>query len=364
MPAVYEVKHLTKVYREGAVVANDDVSLAIERGEIFGLLGENGAGKTTLVKQMMNLIAPTRGCILLEGDDISRTPHLVPLRVGYLAQRPYAIQDLTVGQAIFLTGHLRGLSRRDARQATEALIAEWRLGALRDRPIRKLSGGQLRLVGLATALVGGREILILDEPTNELDPANRFHVWEALRRRNREAGVTILLVTHNLLEAERVIQRVAIMRGGRMIAIGRPGELKARLGETVQIELTLVPGQNAGARLSALGLGDVRSAGAERWSLTTRKDDLGATITRLLDEVGSEAIEDLRLQTHSLEDVYLAFDHDGRHLAPSPLSTSSPLSASERGPGGEVRTPSPLSASDQLRNGGRGGEVRPGGEVR
>lgn len=316
MGHVYEVEHLTKVYRRGreGVVANDDVSFTLEPGEVLGLLGENGAGKTTLVKQMLNLVAPSSGRVLLLGQDIARAPQLVPQRVSYLAQRPYGVQDLTPWQAVYFTAHIRGLSRLEARSQADRLVEEWQLGAQRDRAIRRLSGGQRRLVGLAIALAGRCDVLILDEPTNELDPANRHRVWETLLRLNREAGTTILLVTHNLLEAERVVQRVGIMRAGRMIAVGRPGALKARLSQTLQVEVTLTPERSvdgAGLRLAALWPERVRAAGPHRWTLTLAREELGTVVPRLLGELGTEAIEDLRLQTHSLEDLYLAFDRAG-----------------------------------------------------
>jgi ABC-type multidrug transport system ATPase subunit len=324
MAPIYQVEHLTKTYRSGGgvLVANDDVSLTLERGEILGLLGENGAGKTTLVKQLLNLIAPTAGRVLLDGQDIARTAQRVPQRVSYLPQRPYGIQDLTPWQAVYFTAHLRGASRAAAREEADALVAEWQLGPHRDRAIRRLSGGQQRLVGLALALAGRREVLILDEPTNELDPANRHRVWETLLQRNREAGTTILLVTHNLHEAERVVQRVAIMRAGRLLAVGRPAELEARLSRaarTVRVELTLAPGAaaNGAARRLRDGWGEgARPAGPDRWSVTASREDLGTVVPRLLEALGAEAVEDLRLQTHGLEDLYLALDPRGVAVPP------------------------------------------------
>lgn len=315
MTAIYEVEHLTKVYRRGrdVVTANDDVSLTLERGEILGLLGENGAGKTTLVRQLLNLLAPTSGRILLDGRDISAEPELVPRRVSYLAQRPYGVQELTPWQAVYFTAHIRGLTRTDSRAEADRLVEEWQLGTERDRPIRRLSGGQRRLVGLAVALAGRSQVLVLDEPTNELDPANRHHVWQALLRRNREEGTTILLVTHNLLEAERVVQRVAIMRRGRLIAAGRPGTLKARLAPTAQVEVALAPdaAQNGAARVLREGWAETaRQTGADRWTLTVPRAELGTVVPRLFAALGTDAIEDLRLQTHSLEDLYLAFEHE------------------------------------------------------
>jgi ABC-type multidrug transport system ATPase subunit len=335
MTPVYQVQHLTKTYRSGsgAVVANEDISFTLERGEILGLLGENGAGKTTLVKQLLNLVAPTAGRVLLDGQDVARAPQRVAERVSYLAQRPYGIQDLTPWQAIYFTAHIRGSSRAAARGEAGALVEEWQLGPHRDRAIRRLSGGQQRLVGLALALAGRREVMILDEPTNELDPVNRHHVWETLLRRNREAGTTILLVTHNLHEAERVVQRVAIMRAGRMLAVGRPGALQARLAgaagaaRTVHVELTLAPGaagNGAARRLREDWAGSARPAGADRWSITASREELGTVVPRLLSTVGAEAVEDLRLQTHSLEDLCLALDP---RAAPAPAPAPAPAAA-------------------------------------
>jgi ABC-type multidrug transport system ATPase subunit len=335
MGPVYQVEHLTKRYRSGSglVVANDDVSFTLERGEILGLLGENGAGKTTLVKQLLNLVAPTAGRVLLEGQDVAKAPQRVTERVSYLAQRPYGIQDLTPWQAIYYTAHIRGSSRADARREADALVEEWQLGPHRNRAIRRLSGGQHRLVGLALALAGRREVMILDEPTNELDPANRHRVWETLQRRNQEFGTTILLVTHNLHEAERIVQRVAIMRAGRMLAVGRPGALKARLdrtARTVSVELTLTPGaagDGAARRLREGWAASARPSGADRWSITASRDELGTVVPRLLEDVGAEAVEDLRLQTHSLEELYLAFD-------PQETRPGGPPAASREGRGG------------------------------
>jgi ABC-type multidrug transport system ATPase subunit len=130
-------------------------------------------------------------------------------------------------------------------------------------------------------------------------------------RRNQDRGTTILLVTHNLHEAERIVQRVAIMRAGRMLAIGRPGSLDPQAGRSVRVELTLAPGaaaHGAVARLRDGWAGKARLAGVDRWTITASREELGTVVPRLLAALGADAVEDLRLQTHSLEDLYLALD--------------------------------------------------------
>lgn len=197
--SVYEVEHLTKIYRNGQIRANDDLSFTINKGEFFGLLGDNGAGKSTLVRQMANLLAPTSGTVQLFGQPINCTPLYAPSRIGYMPQGGGALNSATVGEALYFTAHLRGLSRPDARTERDRLINLMDIGTLRDRPVMRLSGGQKRLVLLATAMTASPPVLILDEPTNDLDPLNRVRVWDILRRVNLERGTPEIVKTISLL---------------------------------------------------------------------------------------------------------------------------------------------------------------------
>lgn len=178
------VRDLRKVYKAG-VVANDGISLDISRGEIFGLLGPNGAGKTTLIQQIIGLLAPTSGTVVVEGIDAVRHPERLTSLISYLPQQRVVMRDVEVDRALYITGRLRGLSRGSARKQTEWVLAELGLEAERHRWISRLSGGLDRLAAFGRALVGRPKLLVLDEPTNELDPVKRRLVWELIRRLNQ-----------------------------------------------------------------------------------------------------------------------------------------------------------------------------------
>src|ERR1051325_7521926 len=148
MPLAFEIEHLTRFYPKQTTPANDDLSLTVEVGEFFGLLGDNGAGKTTLVKQMAHLLTPTQGSIKLFGQPL--TADNSASQIGYMPQTGMALNNLTVGEAFYFTAHLRGLSRPHARLERDRLLALLELGSLRDKPIPRLSGGQKRMVALAS----------------------------------------------------------------------------------------------------------------------------------------------------------------------------------------------------------------------
>lgn len=297
--AVYQVEALCKRYPGQTAFANDSISLTVERGEIFGLLGANGAGKTTLVKQLANLLAPTSGTIRLFGRPLDCHPLYAPGLIGYMPQSGSALNTVTVAETLYFTAHLRGMSRPDARAMREALIEALNLGAFRDRVVPRLSGGQRRLVLLATAMAAAPPVLILDEPTNDLDPQHRRLVWDTVRAANRERGTTVILVTHNVIEAEQVIERVGIIQAGRLIAVGRPGQLKAELNRQLRLEIVFDP-----ARPPALPDGaQPHPTGPGRWHLLVDRAAGPAYVAAL---TSSPGVEDFRLSTATLEDLYLA----------------------------------------------------------
>lgn len=295
----YEILNLTKQYPGQAARANDDVSLTIEAGEFFGLLGDNGAGKTTLVKQMTNLLKPTSGSIRLFGKALDAAPLYTAQQIGYMSQSLTALNSTTVGEALYFTAHLRGLSRLDARLERDRLLEVLALGDLRDKPFPRLSGGQKRLALLGACLAASPRVLILDEPTNELAPQNRVRVWELLRQINHERGTTIMLVTHNVLEAEKVIQRVGIMRQGKLVAVGRPGVLKAGLNDQLRLEIIFAPE-------TPPTLPDeqpYRELAPGRWQILIERDAAALYLDWLH---RTPSIEDFRLGTATLEDLYLS----------------------------------------------------------
>lgn len=302
--SVYEVRDLIKTYKSGKIRANDRLSFDIHEGEIFGLLGPNGAGKSTLVGQLTGLLRPDSGMLQLYGRDISRDSSFATEVVAALTQTPLPLGDLTVSEVLRVTGHLRGLSRRDARLAGDRLMDQLGIGDQRDKLLGKLSGGLWRLATIAVALIGDRSVLVLDEPTNELDPANRRMIWDLLLQLKRESGRTIILVTHNVLEAERVIERVGIINHGRVIAWGTPAQLKARVDSRVRIELTLSPGAEChGAAIEAMG--QATQVSQRHWVVLAERDSVRGLMDRVLGDIGLDSLDDFRVTTPSLEDVYL-----------------------------------------------------------
>ncbi len=248
---------------------------------------------------MANLLRPTRGTISLFGRPLDAAPLYTPRQIGYMPQSGFALNNLTVGEALYFTAHLRGLSRADARAERDRLLATWDLAAIRDRVTQRLSGGQKRLVLLATTVAARPPVLILDEPTNDLDPLHRRLVWDQIRALNQAEGTTIVLVTHNVVEAERVISQVAILREGRLIAAGQPGPLKAALVHQWRLDVTFPPGAPPAPPPGEAPL----RVSPGRWELLIPRQ---AALPYLDALAQAGTIEDFHLSTPTLEDLYLA----------------------------------------------------------
>jgi ABC-2 type transport system ATP-binding protein len=239
MSWTFRATEVTKTF-SNKVIANDAISLHVEPGEVYGLLGPNGAGKTTLVKQVIGLLKPDSGSITLGPHDLVADPDAARQLCSYLPQAQMPINSFRSREAIEITGRIRGgpaaeVSRRGA-DLIEALdIGEWRatLGA-------RLSGGVKRLVGFAMVTVWPGRIVILDEPTNDVDPFRRRLLWEQVRRLGDD-GVAVLLVTHNVLEAEKSVDRLAVIADGRLLAEGTPSSLKAADRGRLRLQVMLLP---------------------------------------------------------------------------------------------------------------------------
>jgi ABC-2 type transport system ATP-binding protein len=304
----------------GPTRASDGISLRVARGEIFGLLGPNGAGKTTLVRQVTGLLRPESGHIELLGHDLVRHPRRAARLLAYLGQESTALDELTVALATETTARLRGLDAPAARRERDALLEELGLTALAGRPLKRLSGGQRRLACVAAALAGRRPVLVLDEPTAGMDPVARRAVWAALDRRRVEEGTTVLLVTHNVSEAETVLDRVAVLDAGRVIACDTPGGLKNLVGAAVRLELVWREETAAVADPPALaepGLCALRAraeVAGRRWTLRLPPEEARAAVAAITQGPAFAALEDFSLATPSLEDVYLALGGRGEGL--------------------------------------------------
>ncbi len=236
-PAV-EVEHLHHTY--GSREALADVSLAVSRGEIFGLLGPNGGGKTTLFRILSTLMPATRGTVRVFSHDLGREPDAVRGHLGVVFQHPSLDPKLTVMENLQHHGRLYGLWGATLRRRAEALLARLGLGdRARDR-VEKLSGGLQRRVELAKALIHQPDLLLLDEPSTGLDPGARRDFTNYLSQLRDQDGTTVLLTTHILDEAERC-DRVGILHRGALVALGTPDDLKARLGGDVVVVQSVNP---------------------------------------------------------------------------------------------------------------------------
>jgi ABC-2 type transport system ATP-binding protein len=321
LPLAYEVRGLVRIYKSGAqsIVANNHLDLDIAAGTVFGLLGPNGAGKTTLVRQLVGLLRPDAGSIHLLGRPLrhgrgsSRGNADAASCVAYLPQHEAALADLTVELAIQSTGRLRGLSATQARTERDSLIGELGLESLAGRVIGKLSGGERRLAAVGATLAGHRSVVVLDEPTTGLDPKARRAVWAALERRRRDFGVTVVLVTHNVLEAESVLDRVAVLDSGRIIACDTPGRLKAQVSEEVRLDLIWRENPPLADPVVA-SLASRADISGRRWSLHMPVADARAALGALTAGPAFAALDDFTLATPTLEDVYLALGGRARDL--------------------------------------------------
>jgi ABC-2 type transport system ATP-binding protein len=242
-----EIHDVSKTYRrrfrrgEG-VRANDGVTLHADGGQVYGLLGHNGSGKTTLVNQVVGLLRPDAGTICVDGVNLVDDPDQARQVCSLQPQAQLPINGLTPRQAIDLLGQLRGGEKRTVQARRTQLVEALDIGEWLDTGGDKLSGGVKRLVSFAMAAVVPGRVVILDEPTNDVDPVRRRLLWDAVRMLADE-GNTVLLVTHNVVEAERAVDCLAILDAGRVVAEGTPAQLKAGLECELRLDLSIEPGQ-------------------------------------------------------------------------------------------------------------------------
>ena len=224
---------------------------------------------------------------------------LVPRYVGYMPQTARTLNSLTVSEALYFTSHLRGCDRQESNRERERLLRLWDLHDIRAELCSRLSGGQQRLLQLAAAMAGQPPILILDEPTNELSPQRRRHVWETLRAENSERGTTIIFITHDAIEAEKIIQQVGIMHQARLVALGKPSELKNQLDQKLRLELRFQP--DSPPDLPS-GL-HPQKLSEDHWIVGLDQHQVEAALSGL----DFSRIDDFQLQTATLEDLYLHY---------------------------------------------------------
>ncbi len=313
-----EADRLTKYYDQ--VAAIEDVSFAVERGEVVGFLGPNGAGKTTTMRILTGFLPPSGGTARVAGYDILNDSLKVRRRIGYLPESVSLYTDMKVATYLDFVGEIKGLDRRQRRRKIDELIERCRLRDVRRMLIGALSRGYRQRVGIAQALLNDPEVLILDEPTVGLDPQQIIEIRQLIKELSGKS--TIILSTHILPEVSMICQRVIIINNGRIVAVDTPENLMARLqtssklllsvdgpADRIEIDLTQIPGV---LRVEAK---DGTRAGAATFIVEAERDrDLRREVSRTIVDRGWGLLE-LRPADMTLEEVFIRLVTEERQEA-------------------------------------------------
>jgi oleandomycin transport system ATP-binding protein len=292
------------VRRFGETTALAGVDLAVRTGTVLGLLGPNGAGKTTAVRVLATLLRPDSGRATVGGYDVLRDAHRVRRLIGLTGQYASVDENLTGTENLILIGRLLGLPRGQARQRARELLVEFRLDDAADRAAKTYSGGMRRRLDLAASLVGRPRVLFLDEPTTGLDPRSRTELWTTIRGLVA-GGVSVLLTTQYLDEADQLADEIAVVDHGRVIATGTPDELKAKTGAQT---LVVRPAEPADLLTVVAVVSELAGAAptVDNHLVTAPVTDpaLVPAVVRRLDDAGVRLAE-LALRGASLDEVFL-----------------------------------------------------------
>jgi ABC-2 type transport system ATP-binding protein len=299
-----EAEGLKKRYKNHEALRG--VDLSVRSGSVLGLLGPNGAGKTTIVRTLATLVEPDEGSARVAGYDVRRQPHEVRRRIGLAGQYAAVDELLTARQNLVLLGTLLHLGKKRAQARAAELLDRFGLQAAADRPLGTYSGGMRRRLDLAACLIEAPSVLFLDEPTTGLDPASRLSLWAVVRELVSD-GVTVLLTTQYLEEADYLADQVVVIAEGQVVAEGSPDELKRKVGEEwLEVSVTLPNSLPAAvAALSAVGTTTVDDAkGTIGLQLGGGMDGISRAATALR-ETGVE-VADFALRRPTLDDVFLS----------------------------------------------------------
>ena len=317
-----EAHQLVKTYavrgkKHGGIRALDGLDLSVPQGVIYGLLGPNGAGKSTTVKILTSLARPDAGAAHVAGIDVLAQPGRVRHMIGVVAQRSGADPTATGRENLMLQGRLYGLRGGPVRARADELLDHFGLAEAAGRLVKTYSGGMQRRLDVALGLMHRPEVLFLDEPTTGLDPEARTAMWQEIARLAGGEGMTVLLTTHYLEEADRLASQLAIVDRGQVVATGTPDGLKGQLrGDAVQVELPA--GADASLVRSVLaGLPEVRDVVIAGRNVSARSDDGAAAVPVVLGALQRAGIyvASVAVARPSLDDVYLR--HTGRRYSES-----------------------------------------------
>jgi ABC-2 type transport system ATP-binding protein len=303
---VISARGLTKRY--GTTIVVDAIDLDIFKGETFGLLGPNGAGKTTTILMMLGLTEVSDGAVTVLGRNPVREPLAVKRRVGYLPDAVGFYDGMTATENLVYTARLMGISRSEREQRIADALARVRLSSVADKRVATFSRGMRQRLGLAELLMKRAEIAILDEPTSGLDPQSTHEFLEMIGNLRRE-GVTTLITSHLLDQVQRLCDRVALFRGGRILMMGTIPELARQVlgaGFVVDVEAAAMPGKELTGRLAAIpGVTSVQQTGEATYRLTADRDVRADAARAVVAADG--ALTRLSVDDPSLEAIYTRF---------------------------------------------------------
>ena len=321
------INNLVKRYAKAKTNAVDGVSFSVKPGEIFGLLGPNGAGKTTTIGVLTTAILPTEGSASIMGIDVAQDPIGVKQRIAVVPQQSNLDRSLKVREILTFHAAYHSVSRRTREELADKLLDELGLGDRKNEKVNRYSGGMAQRLMIARALMHEPDVLFLDEPTNNLDPQSRLFLWERIREMNRR-GLTILLTTHDMEEADKLCQRIAVMDHGKILVDETPDELKKMIpgGTALEVQAYAPPSEGGTARnrvaaaLNAIGdttkVDAIEDGDAEPGSLTYRiyadgANSLIGPAAQAILSAGAE-VRNLSVKKPSLEEVFIFLT--GRHL--------------------------------------------------
>ncbi|MEV5975383.1 ATP-binding cassette domain-containing protein [Streptomyces sp. NPDC052114] len=300
-----QAEGLRKRYKEHEALSG--VDLEVPGGTVFGLLGPNGAGKTTTVRTLATLVEPDGGRAEVAGFDVARSPHEVRRRIGLAGQYAAVDELLTGRENLVLIGRLLHLGRRAARRRAGELLDRFDLSHAADRPAHTYSGGMRRRLDLAVCLVTTPSVLFLDEPTTGLDPVSRMALWDAVRELVTD-GVTVLLTTQYLDEADALADRIAVVDRGRVIAEGTPDELKRKVGDE-RLEIVVARPDDVRAAVTALRRisADEPTADQDRRLVSIALGDGMTGIANAASALRQDGVDvvDFALRRPTLDDVFV-----------------------------------------------------------
>ncbi|MGA8334026.1 MAG: ATP-binding cassette domain-containing protein [Solirubrobacteraceae bacterium] len=303
IPAI-ETEGLTKRFGEFTAVA--DLDLRVDTGTVVSLLGSNGAGKTTTVRMLATLSRPDSGSARVAGHDVVHEAAQVRRLISLTGQFAALDKHLTARENLVLMARLRGRTRRDSADVTERLIDRFAIEEFRNRLVKNQSGGERRRVDLAASLIDTPHVLVLDEPTTGLDPRSRQVVWSTIRSLVDE-GVTLLLTTQYLEEADALADRVVLIDRGREVASGTPAQLKAQVGAQ-RVDVIAADGAEFERLGSLLGEQFEISASSEQRTISVAAPDEAEDLARVAAAVAEAdvAVDEIALRRPTLDDAFLA----------------------------------------------------------